>query len=132
MHGVPRATGDLDVWVRPDSVNAKRVVYALAHFGAPIDDVGINETDFIQPGIVAQLGLPPYRIDIPTSISGVDFDPAWTARVEGLVAGVMVPVLARDDFIRNKRANGRKKDLADIEILERARKPPTRRGLTPP
>ena len=85
--------------------------------------MGISETDFIQPGIVAQLGLPPYRIDILTSISGVDFDPAWTARVEGLVAGVMVPVLARDDFIRNKRASGRKKDLADVEYLERLRKP---------
>ncbi|MGH7617738.1 MAG: hypothetical protein ACREPM_10950 [Gemmatimonadaceae bacterium] len=124
VHGIPRATGDLDVWVRPDPANAQRVVSALAAFGAPIDDLGINEQDFVRSGIVAQLGLPPYRIDILTSISGVDFDPAWAGRVTGVVAGVAVPVLARDDFIRNKRASGRKKDLADIEYLERSPKPP--------
>lgn len=123
VHGIPRATGDLDVWVRRDPTNAHRIVAALAAFGAPIDDLGITDQDFIKPGVVAQLGLPPYRIDILTSISAVDFDPAWTGRVTGLVAGVAVPVLAREDFIRNKRASGRTKDLADIEYLEQARKP---------
>ena len=88
VHGIPRATGDLDVWIRPDHVNARRVVNALAAFGAPIADLRIREEDFIEPGIVAQLGLPPYRIDILTSISGVDFESAWAQRVEAVVAGV--------------------------------------------
>jgi len=125
VHGTARATGDLDVWIRPDPLNARRVVEALVAFGAPIADLRIREEDFITPGVVAQLGLPPYRIDILTSISGVDFDPAWTQRVEGIVAGVRVPVLSREDFIRNKRASGRKRDLADIEYLEGVRKPKT-------
>lgn len=122
VHGTPRATGDLDIWVRADLVNAKRILEALTAFGAPIDDLRIKVEDFAKAGIVAQLGLPPYRIDILTSISGVDFDPAWTGRIEGVVAGITVPVLAREDFIRNKRASGRTKDLADIEYLERSRK----------
>ncbi|MDQ2665895.1 MAG: hypothetical protein M3Z05_07780 [Gemmatimonadota bacterium] len=118
VHGVPRATGDLDVWVRPSESNAQRVMAALIDFGAPVRDLGIKQDDFATQGIIAQLGLPPYRIDILTAISGVDFDSAFEERLQGTVAGVLVPVLGRESFIRNKRASGRKKDLADIEYLE--------------
>ncbi|MEO7856491.1 MAG: hypothetical protein ABIU76_05705 [Gemmatimonadaceae bacterium] len=90
---------------------------ALASFGAPIDDLGISRDDFVRPDVVAQLGLPPYRIDILTSISGVGFDAAWDDRVDGNVAGVDVPVLGRASFRKNKRASGRPKDLADLEAL---------------
>ena len=117
VHGVPRATGDLDVWVRSTPENAARVVAGLAAFGAPLDTLGIAIDDFIRPDVVAQLGLPPYRIDILTSISGVDFDSAWRDRVAGAVAGVIVPVLDRNSLRKNKKASGRSRDLADLESL---------------
>jgi hypothetical protein len=117
VHGIPRATGDLDVWVKPTAENAGRVVAALASFGAPLEDLGIAKEDFIRPDVVAQLGLPPYRIDILTSISGVEFESAWQDRVEASVAGVEVPVLGRASFQKNKRASGRPKDLADLSAL---------------
>ena len=117
VHGVPRATGDLDVWVRPDADNASRLMSALERFGAPTDDLGINAADFTKADVVAQLGVPPYRIDVLTSISGVDFDAAWSDRTEGEIAGVRVPVLGLRAFVLNKRASGRTKDVADLEAL---------------
>ncbi|HEY9479276.1 MAG TPA: hypothetical protein VIP79_04275 [Gemmatimonadaceae bacterium] len=117
VHGIPRATGDLDVWIRRDPENASRVMTALTRFGAPIEDLGITSGDFIRPDIVAQLGVPPYRIDILTSISGVDFESAWADRVEAEIVGVRVPVLGRQSFVLNKRATGRMKDSADLESL---------------
>jgi hypothetical protein len=123
VHGVPRATGDLDLWVRSDAANAARICEALARFGAPLADLGITPTDFTQPNMIAQLGLPPYRVDILTSISGVLFDDAWPNRVTGTIEGVQVPVLGLDAFIRNKRASGRTKDLADLEALGIAENP---------
>jgi hypothetical protein len=117
VHGIPRATGDLDVWVRPDADNASRLITALERFGAPTDDLGIAAQDFVKPDVVAQLGVPPYRIDLLTSISGVDFDTAWAERVDGEIAGVRVPVLGRRAFVANKRAVGRTKDSADLEAL---------------
>jgi hypothetical protein len=76
---VARATGDLDVWIESTPDNAKRVMAALTAFGAPTKELGIAEDDFVRDDRVAQLGLPPYRIDILTSISGVTFDEAWAA-----------------------------------------------------
>lgn len=117
VHGVPRATVDLDVWIDASPENAKRVWAALAAFGAPLDSLQICESDFTRPDMVAQLGLPPYRIDILTGISGVTFDEAWNERVEDLFDDLRVPFIGRAAFIRNKRASGRTKDLADIESL---------------
>lgn len=116
-HGVPRVTGDLDVWVEPTPENAARVWHALAAFGAPLDALDLRESDFAKPDIVAQLGLPPYRIDLMTSISGVTFADAWDGRLESTLLGVGVAFLGRDEFIRNKRASGRRRDLGDIEAL---------------
>lgn len=116
-HGVPRATVDLDIWVWPDPENAQRVFEALARFGAPLEALGVTTADFINPDNVAQFGLPPFRVDIMTSLSGVTFDAAWNERVEGKIEGVLVPIIGRDSFIKNKRASGRKKDLADLESL---------------
>lgn len=117
LHGVPRATVDLDVWVDPSPENAKRVWAALAAFGAPLDTLEIHEADFTRPDIVAQFGLPPYRIDILTGVSGISFADAWEGRVEDLFEDVRVPFLGREALIRNKRASGRTKDLADLEAL---------------
>lgn len=91
--------------------------HALARFGAPLEALGVTIADFCEPDSVAQFGLPPYRVDFLTSISGVTFDEAWEERVEGEIEGVRVPVLGRQSFIRNKRASGRKRDLADLEAL---------------
>jgi hypothetical protein len=115
-HGVPRATGDLDIWVRPSAANASRVRDALARFGAPLED--LSATDLASPDLVFQVGLPPARIDILTTISGVEFAAAWARRVTIAIGELQVPVLGREDFVRNKRAVGRPKDLADIALLE--------------
>jgi hypothetical protein len=118
VHGVPRATVDLDIWIDASQKNAKRVWAALAAFGAPLDSLQIQESDLTQPDVVAQFGLPPYRIDIMTGVSGISFDEAWPDRVEDMFDDVRVPFLGRDALIRNKRASGRTKDLADLEALE--------------
>jgi hypothetical protein len=117
-HGLPRATGDLDVLVRPDAANAVRVYGALAQFGAPLAAHGVTEADFATPDTVYQIGLPPRRIDILTQISGVTFDDAWTTRLEVHVLGAPLAFLGRDALIANKRAAGRPKDLADLAALE--------------
>ena len=117
VYGVPRATIDLDVWIDASPENAKRVWAALAAFGAPLESLNIRESDLTVPNMVAQFGLPPWRIDILTGISGVTFDEAWLERVEDSFDDVRVPFIGRAAFIRNKRASGRTKDLADIESL---------------
>ncbi len=116
-HGVPRATVDLDVWIARTPDNARRVWAALAAFGAPLETLNIQEADFVRPDLVAQFGLPPFRIDILTGLSGLTFDEAWPNRIEADFDDVRVPFLGRAELIRNKRASGRKKDLADVESL---------------
>ena len=115
-HGIPRATGDLDIWVKPTPANARRVMQALASFGAPLGDLTLE--DLTRPDTVFQIGVPPSRVDILTGVTGVQFDEAWPRRVALDLEGAEVPVIGRDDFIRNKRATGRPKDLADIDGLE--------------
>lgn len=118
VHGIPRATQDLDVWVDRDPEQSARVWSALDAFGAPVEAPGITRADLEHPGTVIQLGVAPNRIDLLTSISGVrDFDDAWGSRVEHQVRGRPVPFLGRSAFIANKRAAGRTKDLADLEML---------------
>lgn len=115
-HGVPRATGDIDIWVRPTAENSQRVWRALERFRAPLSQLDVNE--LTRPNIVFQMGLPPNRIDLLTSITAVEFDSAWQRRKVVRLAELDVPVLGRDDMVRNKRAAGRPKDLADAAWLE--------------
>lgn len=119
-NGVVRATGDLDVWVRPDEENARRVWRALSRFGAPLSNHRVTATDFAARGTVYQMGLPPMRIDVLTQIDGVEFDEAWDSRIVADVGGLPLAFLGRRELIRNKRAAGRKKDLQDIELLREA------------
>jgi len=116
--GVPRATGDLDIWVRPTHQNAERVLVALGKFGAPLFDLSVE--DLMQSDTVFQIGVPPSRVDILSGISGVNFDAAWDRRTEVTVAGLSLHVLSREDFVANKRASGRPKDLIDLALLEEA------------
>jgi predicted nucleotidyltransferase len=114
-HGVPRATGDLDIWVRPTAENAARVLAALTVYGAPLADLSLD--DLTTPDTVFQIGVVPCRIDILTGISGVQFAAAWARRIAVDVEGVQVQVIGREDFKTNKRASGRPKDLLDLELL---------------
>ena len=115
VHGRPRATGDLDVWIDATPANAARVMQALAAFGAPLADVAA--ADFAKPGVVFQMGLPPVRIDILTELTGLAFADAWPTRVRAPFGPVEVDVIGRDAFIANKRATGRARDLGDVESL---------------
>lgn len=119
VHGVPRSTGDLDVWVRPTEENGKRTMAALRAFGAPLEALQVSAKDFESPDSVVQIGLPPRRIDLLTSISGVTFDEAWPDRVQQAVAAdLVVPFLGRRALIQNKSSTGRTKDIADVEQLD--------------
>lgn len=116
VHGLPRATGDMDLWVRPSAGNARRVLAALARFGAPLG--GLTERDLVTPGTVFQVGVAPRRIDILTAIDAVEFEEAWTARRIARVGTLDVPVIERQHLLRNKKATGRPQDLADAARLE--------------
>ncbi|MFN2563401.1 MAG: hypothetical protein ABR499_00145 [Gemmatimonadaceae bacterium] len=116
--GLPRATGDIDLWVQPTPEKADRVWRALAEFGAPLDR--LSPADLTTPDTVVQFGASPRRIDLMTSIDGVEFGEAWAERVVVRVDDVDVPVISRAHLIRNKRATGRPQDAADAERLERA------------
>ena len=116
-HGHPRATGDLDIWVRANPDNAVKVLVALSRFGAPLHDLTIE--DLSTPGIIFQIGVEPSRIDILTEISGVLFSDAWERKISIEMNGCSMSVIGLEDLIKNKRAAGRAKDIADVETLER-------------
>lgn len=115
VHGHPRYTGDLDVWLWIDAINASRLVAALEEFG--FGGVGLAVEDFLRPERVVQLGYPPLRVDLLTTLDGVDFERCWHRRLEVEVDGVQVPFIGRADLLRNKRASGRPQDLADLDAL---------------
>jgi hypothetical protein len=117
-YGEPRATKDLDIWVRPSEENAKRVWAALARYGAPLGNVAVS--DFATPGITLQIGIAPHRIDILTELTAVTFQDAWTNRTLSSFGGGTYPVIGKVEFIRNKRSTGRLQDLADADHVERA------------
>lgn len=116
-HGFPRATGDIDIFVEPTIDNAKRVYQALLEFGAPVDAHGVSPKDFESKDAVYQIGLPPRRIDLLTSISGVEYDEAAAEAVHGHIGGCEVRFIGRAALIKNKSSTGRTKDLADVEQL---------------
>ena len=115
-HGHPRATKDLDVWVFIERDNAERLIAALDDFG--MGSVGLGADDFLEPEIVVQLGYPPIRIDLLTSISGVTFEECWANRVLIDVGGVEAGFIGAQDFVVNKRAAGRPQDLVDADLLD--------------
>ena len=119
FHGAPRASGDIDLFVRPSPANAQRVFDALAHFGAPLESAGIAAADFAQPGVVYQIGLPPRRIDLLTEISGLTFDEAWASRMTAEIEGRAVSFIGREALLKNKEASGRLQDIADVARLRK-------------
>jgi hypothetical protein len=115
LHGRPRATGDLDVWVEATPENAVRVVRALTEFGAPLS--GVSRDDFAREGVTYQIGVPPVRIDILTELTGLRFAEAWPGRLRRAFGDLEVDFIGREAFISNKRATGPPKDLVDIEEM---------------
>ena len=117
VHGYPRATGDIDIWVETSAENSERVYRSMASFGAPLHE--IDEATFATPGIVFQIGVAPRRIDIITAISGVEFDDAYQQRQIVEIEDLSIPILSLGDLIKNKRATGRDKDRLDADQLDK-------------
>jgi hypothetical protein len=121
VHGRPRATKDLDVWVEASPENARCVLQALRAFGAPLH--GLTERDLETPGVGLQIGIPPQRIDVLTQVSGLLFEDAWPNRFEiALASDLTCPFVGLADLLKNKRAAGRPQDMADVAALERVSK----------
>ena len=116
FHAEPRYTKDLDLWISPDPDNAAVVYSALRRFGAPL--ANITPQDFANPDLFYQMGRPPARVDILMSIPGLDFELAWSRRVEGSVDDLKMPFVSRDDLISSKLAAGRPQDLQDARTLQ--------------
>lgn len=114
MHGRPRATGDIDFWIRPTRENARALILAVEEFGFGF--MKITEDDIVS-GKIVQMGVPPVRIDLITILDGLSTDDIWTGKVAGNLGGRNVFFLGKDAYIRNKRAVGRQKDLGDLELL---------------
>ena len=115
-HGFPRATLDMDLWVRPSPDNAQKVCRALARFGAPSSQ--LSPADFEKPDAVVQIGVAPRRIDLVTGVSGLTYDDAYRGAIARDIEGVNVRILSMPDLIRNKLASGRPKDLEDARLLQ--------------
>jgi len=116
-HGYPRATGDIDIWIKPEEKNSKKVYKALARFGAPLNE--ISEDEFSQPGLIFQIGVVPRRIDIITRIDAVEFEEADSDKIFVDIDDLKIPILSIDKLIKNKMATGREKDLLDAKLLKK-------------
>ncbi len=119
-HGYPRATGDIDIWVKADENNSKKTYTVLARFGAPLNQINVN--DFAIEGVIFQIGVAPRRIDIITKIDGVTYDEANEDKIVVEVEGLKLPVLSLDKLIKNKLATGREKDELDAKFLMKRKK----------
>jgi len=115
-HGYPRATMDIDIWVMPSPQNADAVLRALRRFGAALHN--LTKEDLQKNGTIFQIGVAPRRIDIITEASGLQFEEVYSRALSVNIEGIEVHIPLIDDLIRNKRASGRTKDLADAEALE--------------
>jgi Nucleotidyl transferase of unknown function (DUF2204) len=116
-HGLPRATGDIDIWVRNSPANARKIMRALEKFGAPLAQ--LSAADFIAPDIIVQLGVEPCRIDLLTGIDGVGFAEAWQNKISITIDALEIAILSKADLLRNKLATGRDKDQGDIVWLKK-------------
>ena len=119
FHGAPRFTGDLDILIRPTRENAARLLEALTAFGFPVPD--LTPETVVDHRRMLEMGVPPVQIHVMSAISGVEWDEVWADRVDGPLGPHTVAFLGRETFLRNKRAAGRPKDLADIDALRSGR-----------
>ena len=116
FHGEPRTTGDMDIWIDCTQANAEKMVTVMNKFG--MGSLGFKAADFSEPGIINQIGQPPLRIDILNEIDGVQFADAVKGKQLFKSGKLEIPFIGKDDFIRNKKATGRKKDLQDVKKIQ--------------
>lgn len=116
IHGYPRYTGDLDVWINPTPENAQKIIDVLHEFG--FSSIGLTSNDFIESGNVIQLGYPPFRIDILTKPDGITFDSCYQSKLTINYDGIEIAIIGIEDFKKNKQATGRIKDLDDLDHLK--------------
>jgi predicted nucleotidyltransferase len=114
-HGYPRATGDIDLWIAMDVRNARKLVAALEEFGFASPELTVDT--FLEVGRVVRMGVPPFRIEVLTTISGVDFATCYRRRLEDVIDGTPINIIALEDLKLNKAASGRAKDIDDLENL---------------
>jgi hypothetical protein len=119
-HGYPRATGDIDIWVKADEINSINIYKALERFGAPVDQIKMD--DFASEGIVFQIGVTPRRIDIIAQLDGVSFDEADEDKIIVEVEGLKLPILSFDKLIKYKLSTGRERDELDVKLLKKRKK----------
>ena len=116
IHGHPRYTGDLDIWLNPSPHNAELILKAVNEFG--FSSYGLMQTDFTKPGNVVQLGYPPLRIDLLTEIDGVTFEECFLNRKEVTIEDLKVNFIGYHDLLKNKKESGRPRDIDDIDNLK--------------
>jgi predicted nucleotidyltransferase len=116
FHGHPRYTKDIDIWIEMTQKNSENTIQALEQFG--FGSLGLKKEDFLIPDQIIQLGYPPSRIDLITTLSGVDFASCYASRVQINIDGIQVNFIDLDNLIKNKQASGRHQDLADLESLK--------------
>jgi len=121
FHGKPRHTGDLDIWIDISDANAKKMCLVLNDFG--MSSLGMHKDDFLQAGIITQIGYPPLRIDILNEIDGVVFKESYHAKAIIDVDGLLINYIGLDDLIKNKSASGRLQDISDVNALKKSKKP---------
>lgn len=117
FHAKPRFTKDIDIFVEVSEENSIKIINALCQFG--FGEMDLEKGDFLEPEQIIQFGNPPMRIDILTTISGVNFETAWENKLHGKYGDVPCFFISKDDLIRNKTASARRQDLADVELLEK-------------
>jgi predicted nucleotidyltransferase len=115
VHGYPRYTGDLDIWLNPTSENAERILVCVNEFG--FASFGLTIADFTRIGNIIQLGYPPLRIDLLTHIDGVKFPECFEKKIQVEIDGLLVNFIGYQDLLRNKKESGRLRDLDDIDNL---------------
>ncbi|MEP7198120.1 MAG: nucleotidyltransferase [Saprospiraceae bacterium] len=116
IHGHPRYTGDLDIWLNPSEENAELVLKSVNEFG--FSSYGLKQADFTKPGNVVQLGYPPLRIDLLTEIDGVTFNECYKNKKEISIDNLVVNFIGYDDLLKNKKESGRPRDIDDIDNLK--------------
>lgn len=120
FHGKPRHTGDLDIWIDISEANAQKMIGVINEFG--LGSLGLNAADFLQKGIITQIGYPPLRIDILNEIDGIEFNEAYPNKLIIDIDGLPISYISLDDLIKNKQVSGRQRDLSDITELNKLKK----------
>ena len=120
FHGRPRHTGDLDIWIDVSEENAKKMFGVINEFG--LTSLGLKVEDFLERGIITQIGYPPLRIDILNEIDGVEFNEAYQNKLIIDIDGLPISYISLDDLIKNKQVSGRQRDLSDVSELNKLKK----------